>query len=159
MDTNLQIVQRLLELSRNELSYSIFPQPYDKEYIFLANVINDSRKILDHEFAEAFQQAVGQYKSSLAKNKKYGWFNKPERLIWINMQKNQLNYAVYGERHVRELKFNADLGNMAYKNLIEQIDCTVLMSAKQKKEHLKKCDAMLLEIIKEIETEDNQLAK
>ena len=40
---------------------------------------------------------------------KYGWFHDPEKLIWTNMQMNQLKFAIYGEGHTKELIFNEDL--------------------------------------------------
>lgn len=151
---NLEIITRLLELARNPLEYSVFPKEYKQEYVFLANVINDSISRLEHEFDEAFKYAVGRYKSSLKEDKGYGWFHSPEKLIWINTQLNQLRYAVYGERHVRELKWNEHLGDMAYRDLLDQIDRTVFMTPDELKEFNEKINQMALEVLNEILEEE-----
>jgi hypothetical protein len=155
MNDNLKIVERLFEMAKNELHYSEFPKAYNKEHIFLANYLNCAATDLEREFNDTFKYAVGNYKNSLKEGKKYGWFHSPEKLIYINMQLNQIRYAVYGERHVRELVFKKELGNAAYKDLINQIDCTVLMTDIQKKKHMDKCNKMAKKIMAEILKEEN----
>jgi len=148
---NLKIVQRLLELAKNELEYSTYPKPFKEEHIFLPNVLNSALKDLENEFSEKFKRCVGAYKSTLKEQKKgYGWFHSPENLIYINMKINQLKWVVYGDRFVREIRFNEELGNKAYKDLIDQIDCTVLMSETKRKAHAKKCNEMAIRIVNEI---------
>ena len=155
-NSNLKIVQRLLELSKNTLDYSVHPQEFKKEYIFLANVLNDSLDRLRHEFADAFKQIVGQYKNSLKEGKGYGWFHSPEKLEWIQTYINQLDYAVYGEKFTRQLKFKSELKNKAYKNFIEQIDRTVLMTPTQLKKHNAQCNKIAKEIMDEILAEEKK---
>lgn len=156
-DSNLGILKRLLEIAKNPLDWSVYPKSYKEEHLFLANVINDSIRVHEREFAEAFQQAVGSYKQSLEKGAGYGWFHEPEKLVWINTQLNQLKYAVYGERFVHEIRFNEGLSKAAYKDLIEQIDRTALMTEEQLMQHRAECNKLSQEIVdemlKEIEKE------
>lgn len=136
MSSNLEIVARLIEIAKNQLEYSTFPKQFKDEYIFIADVFTDSIKEHEREFDTAFQKAVGNYKSTLAQDGKgFGWFHSPEKLEWINMRINQMKYIVYGDRFTREIKFNKALGKDAYKDMIEQIDRTVLMSEEEKKAH------------------------
>lgn len=153
-NSNLQIVKRLLELSKNQLEYSEFPKAYNKEHIFLANVLNDARQSLEREFADAFKIAVGRYKASLEKSGEFGWFHKPEELVYLQMQIDQLKYAVYGESSVREIKFNESLGKAAYKDLIEQIDRTVLMNEKELEKFRAECERLSAEVLDEILAEE-----
>jgi len=153
-NSNLKIVSRLLELSKNQIDYSEFPKECRKEHIYLANVLNDSVKKLEWEFAECFKRAVGNYKQTLAKGKKFGWFHKPEELVYIKMQINQLLYAIYGERFIHEIKFKPELKNEAYLDLINQIDRTVLMTSKELKKHNEEINKMAKEIMDEILREE-----
>ena len=161
---NLQIVQRLVELATNTLDYSLFPKPYKEQYIFLANVINDSLSKIESEFNKEFERIVSCYKETLSgkgrfPKTKFGWFHNPEKIVYINTQMNQLRYAIYGERHVREIKFNEKLKNRAYKDLIQQIDCTVLMTPTQLKTHQSKCSAIAKRVMSEILKEEKRQIK
>lgn len=49
-DSNVKIIERLLELAKNPLVYDVHPKSYKEEYIFLSNVINDSCNIMEREF-------------------------------------------------------------------------------------------------------------
>ncbi len=153
-NTNIQIVQRLLELSKNEIGgYSIFPRNFKEERIWLANILSDSMRQHEAEFAQEFREIVGHYKSSLKEGKGYGWFHSPEKLAWKKMQINQLIYAIYGDKYTnaeKELKFNKKLGNDAYRDFICQIDPTVLMTPAQLKKHNSQCNKIASEILSEI---------
>ncbi len=159
-DSNLKIVQRLLELAKNQPGYNeerpLFPKSYDTEQIWLANVLNDSRNIMEREFKEEFQRVVAQYKMTLKEGKGYGWFHSPEKLEWIKMQINQLKYVVYGEEYIREIKFNDSLKNKAYKDFIEQIDRTVLMTPAQLKKHDAEINRISKEVMAEILKEESK---
>lgn len=152
---NLSICHRLLDLSKNELVYNVYPGNFKSEYIFLANALNDSISRLEHEFDDAFKNAVGTYKASLREGKGYGWFHAPEKLCYIRMQINQLLYAVYGDQFCHELVFREELGKMAYKDLIEQIDRTAIMTQSQLKSHNKKIEKISADIVKELLKEEN----
>jgi len=152
---NLEIVARLLEMAKNPLSYSEFPSDYKEEHIFLANVLTDALQHVEHEFDKSFQYAVGNYKANLRDDKNYGWFSNPEELEWLNMRKNQLLYAVYGERFIRTIKFNEKLGHDAYKDFICQIDATAIMTDEELKEHYKRVNEISKEILKKIKKSGN----
>lgn len=134
MNDNLDIVKRLLELSRNQLEYSSFPKPWNEEHMFLSNHLNEARHRIELEFNEALGKAVSAYKASL-KEREFGWFHAPEKLVYLRMQINQLIYAVYGNKYIHEIKFNKALGDEAYKDLIEQIDRTLLMTPLELEKH------------------------
>jgi len=153
-NSNLKIVSRLLELAKNPIDYSVFPKEYKEENIFLANVLNDSVKKLEWEFAECFKRIVGNYKESLSLNKGFGWFHRPEEIVWIRMQINQLLYAIYGERFVHEIKFNKELGDEAYLDLINQIDRTVLMTPEEVEKLNEEIGRLSKEILDEILQEE-----
>ncbi len=152
-NSNLQIVKRLLELSKNQLDYSTFPKPFKEEYIWLSNLLNDALSVARKEFSEAFQKAVGDYKGSLAEGKGYGWFHNSENLVWKQTKVKQIQYAIYGDE-IGEIKFNEELGNAAYKDLIMQIDRTVLMTEKELKLHNKEMSVVMKKIIDEILKEE-----
>lgn len=157
---NLQILERLLKLAKNSIEYNVMPQSYDKEYIFLPNILQYALVNLEREFNDRFQYCVNHYKMNLKEGKnKHGWFSSPEKLIWINMQINQLKFAIYGERHTRELVFNEKLKEAAYLDLINQIDCTVLMTSKQLEKHNRECNKMAMDILNEILEEEKQNKK
>lgn len=147
---NLLIIKRLIEIAKNPLTYSEFPKSYKEEYIFLPNILNSAIKDLENEFNEAFKYAVGNYKLTLEQNKGYGWFHNPSKLVYIKTRINQLKYIIYGDRCVNEIKFNEDLGNEAYKDLILQIDRSVLMSSEEKIEYYKQLEEISRELIDEI---------
>jgi hypothetical protein len=151
---NLKILSRLLEIAKNPLEYSLYPKPFKEEHIFLANHLNEARQRLEVEFNNAFKKAVGAYKSTL-KEHGFGYFHSPETLVYIRMQINQISYVVYGD-YVHEIKFNEDLGKAAYKDLIEQIDRTVLMTPAQLKKHTAECNRISKEIIDEILKEERE---
>lgn len=154
---NLKIVQRLVEICKNELQYDVYPKPFKEEHIFLSNELNYALVAREREFNETFKQCVGKYKSTLEKNKKYGWFNSPENLIWKYMYINQLKYIIYGERYSdKDLVFREELKEMAYLDLINQIDRTALMTEKELKEHQEKCNAMAMEILEELLKEEKE---
>lgn len=157
-NSNLQIVQRLLELSKNRMEgYTLFPRPFKKEQIWLSNVLNDSLNLMEAEFNRKFQEIVGHYKSSLKEGKGYGWFHSPEKLAWGRMQINQLSYAIYGDKFThKELEFKEELGNDAYREFICQIDRTVLMTPKELKEHNEQINRMAKEILDEILAEEKE---
>jgi hypothetical protein len=150
MESNVHIVQRLLELAKNPLEYSTSPKHFKKEHMFLSNVLSDSLRKHEDEFAKAFKYAVGTYKSNLAENKEYGWFNDPSQLEFINTYINQLKYAIYGDQFERKLKFNNKLGKEAYKDFICQIDRTVLMTPKELEKHNKQVNKIAGDILAEI---------
>lgn len=155
-NSNLEIVSRLLELSKNQIEFNVFPKECREEYIFLSNVLNDSVKKLEWEFAECFKRAVGNYKQSLLMGNGFGWFHNPEELVWIKMQINQLLYTIYGERFIHEIKFKSELGNEAYLDLINQIDRTVLMTSEELQKHNEEIDKMSKEILDEILREESE---
>jgi hypothetical protein len=150
-NTNLEIVKRLLELSRNQLEYSLFPKNFKEEHIFLPNVLNIAMTHYQQQFDKAFREAVGEYKSKLSEGK-YGWFHKPEELVWLRMEMNQIRYAIYGST-LTEIKFNKSLGESAYKDLIEQIDRTVLMTPKELEAFWAEINEISKQVIAEIEQE------
>lgn len=152
-DTNFQIVQRLFELSKNRLDYSPEPKGYKDAYLWLANYLNCAIKDLEREFNDKFAYAVSIYTMNL-REQGHGWFYEPETLVYKRAQINQLIYAVYGERSVSEISFKKELGSDAYRDLIEQIDRTVLMSEEEKKAHDAQCAAFAREIIDEILAEE-----
>ncbi len=158
MESNLHIVQRLLELAKNQIEYNVYPKHYKEEHIFLSNMLSDSLRKHEDEFARKFQEAVGQYKGSL-RDKTYGWFHSPEKLVWLNMEINQLKYAIYGERFVHELNFNEDLGNDAYRDFICQINRTVLMTPEELKIHNDEVNKLSMEILQEILAEEKERTK
>ena len=154
-NSNINIVSRLLELSKNKLDYSVLPKPYKEEHIFLANILNHALVNLEREFNDKFKIAVMSYKETLSgkgrfKKSKHGYFYNHENLLYINMQINQLKYAIYGDRFVHELKWNEHLGQKAYKDLIEQIDRTVLMEPDELRKHNKNVNKIANEILQEI---------
>jgi hypothetical protein len=154
--SNLRIVERLLELSKNPMEYSVFPKECRKEYIFLSNVLNDALNCAEHEAEKSFKQAVQYYKNSLDDGSEYGWFHKPEDLVWNYNKIDQITYAIYGEKHIRNIVWNDQLGKGAYKDLIEQIDKTVIMSEKEKKDHYKAISRISKELVKEILKNSNK---
>lgn len=157
---NLKIISRLVELSKNELHYSQMPQPYNKEYIFLANHLNAAIVNLEYEFQDAFRYAVGKYKQSLGESTTgFGWFHEPEKLIYIRMQINQLKYAIYGAEFAHDLIFKEELGSGAYKDLIEQIDRTVLMTPEEKKSYEEEINKIGMEVIKELLAEEKKIKR
>ena len=154
-NSNIQIVQRLLELAKNPLDYSASPKNFKQEHIFLSNVLNDSKARMEREFNEAFKEIVGQYKRTLKEGKGYGWFHDPEKLEWKQNYINQVDYAIYGDKFTRkQLKFNEKLKNKAYKDFIEQIDRTALMTPIQLKKHNEQCNKIAKEIMAEILAEE-----
>ncbi len=158
---NLQILERLLKLAKNSIAGDgIMPNSYYKEYIFLSNILNHALVNLENKFNDQFKYCVSIYKMNLKDGKnKYGWFHDPEKLIWTNMQMNQLKFAIYGEGHTKELIFNEDLKESAYLDLINQIDCTVLMTPKELEKHNKECNKIALDILSEILAEEKQNKK
>jgi len=158
---NLQIIERLLKLAKNSIGGDgIMPLRYDKEYIFLANILNHALVNLENKFNDRFKYCVSIYKMNLKESKnKYGWFHKPEELIWTNMQINQLKFAIYGESLTRELVFVKELKEAAYLDLINQIDPTVLMTPKELEKHTKECNKIALDILNEILAEEKQNKK
>lgn len=156
-DSNLHIVKRLAELAKNPLDYSVYPKPFRQEHIFLANWLNDALRQEEREFAEKFQRAVGKYKSTLSEGKGYGWFHNDENLCWSFMTIQQLKYVIYGEKFtLRQIKFNKALGNLAYKDLIEQIDRTALMTDEELKAHNEECNRIAEEVMMEILAEEKR---
>jgi len=155
-NSNLKIVQRLLELSRNEPGYNeerpMFPREYKQEQIWLANILSDSLHKEERNFKAIFTMAVAEYKMNLKKGKGYGWFNSgtAEKLEWSNTHINQMTYAIYGERFERPLRFKSSLKNKAYKDFINQIDRTVLMTPRQLKKHNSDINRISKELVKEI---------
>ena len=143
---NLSIVGRLLELAKNPLEYTVYPKECRQEYIFLSNTLQYAKVNIEREFNEAFKMSVGRYKQSLEKDKGYGWFHAPEKLVWLQMQINQLDYAIYGERFIREIRFNESLGKDAYRDLICQIDRTALMNEQELKEHQKQIEKITTDL-------------
>jgi hypothetical protein len=143
-------------LSKNKLEYTVIPKECKSEYIFLSNVINYALVNLEREFDDKFKYAVGNYKQSKKESKKkYGWFHGYENLLYIDMQINQLKYVIYGDKFVRQLKWNEELGDAVYEDLIKQIDPTVLMTPKQLKDHNNRISKMAKEIMDEILAEEN----
>lgn len=160
-DSNLNIIKRLLELGRNQMDgYTLFPRPYKEEQIWLANILSDSLRRKEADFAEVFRTAVGHYKSSLKEGKGYGWFHGAEKLVWAKMQINQLMYAIYGDERftatMQDLRFNEELGKDAYRDLICQIDRTVLMTPEELERHNEECNRMAMEILDEIKKEEEE---
>jgi len=156
-NSNLQIIQRLLELGKNPYgTYELFPQGFKTEYMFLSNVLSDGLARMEWEFTEKFKTAVNSYKQSKkASGKKYGWFHSPENLVWCNTYINQIKYAIYGDSFIHEIKFNPELKEKAYLDLINQIDRTALMTPYQLKKHNAECNRMSLEILEELTAEIN----
>ncbi len=152
---NIEIVQRMLEIGKNDLDYSVFPKPFKEEHIFLSNVLSDALRKEETDFNEDFKKAVGEYKRNL-KEKGWGWFYAPEKLIWSNTIINQLKYVIYGDRFIREYKFNETLGKGAYKDLINQIDRTALMSERQKKALNKRTSKLAMDILNELLEEEKK---
>ncbi len=155
---NLKIVERLLEIVKNELDYSHFPKPFKQEYMFLSNVLSDAKRKRENEFNEAFKEIVGQYKQTLAKEG-YGWFRAPEKLCWLRVYINQLDYAIYGGKDhydQKELFFNEKLKEGAYLDFINQIDRTALMTSEELKIHNEECNRIGLEILNEILAEEKK---
>lgn len=153
-NSNPQIVVRLFELSKNKLAYNYYPKPFKKEYIWLSNILNDGLRQVEREFSDAFRKAIGEYKQTLEKEGKgFGWFHNAENLIWIRTQYNQLKYAIYGDVW-EDLVFRAELGNEAYKDLIMQIDRTVLMSPEELKHHEEEWASVPREILDELLKEE-----
>lgn len=151
---NLQIVQRLLELSTNTVKWSVYPNDYNKEHLYLSNILNYAAHSLENEFSECFKKAVGEYTSSLKENKRYGWFYSPDKLVWKRTQINQITYAIYGKDYVHEIKFNEHLGKAAYKDLINQVDRTALMTPAQIRLHELKCNKIAKKIVDKILAEE-----
>lgn len=135
------------------MDYSLQPKSFKEEYIFLANVLNEALRRYEVDFSETFQKAVGNYKSTLAQGKGYGWFHAPENLVWKNTRINQLKYAIYGDTFVHIITFNKQLGKEAYKDLIEQIDRTVLMTPEELEVYRKECNDLAAEILEELKNE------
>jgi len=153
-NSNLAIIQRLLELGKNQLGYNekrpSFPRPYKEEQIWLSNILTDSLRNEEREFNEEFQKIVARYKMTFALKKGYGWFQNAEKLEWLNTKINQLKYIIYGDVFERPIEFNPSLGNKAYKDFIEQIDRTVLMTPAQLKKHNQQINKISKDILKEI---------
>lgn len=151
-NSNLKIVQRLLELAKNQIGeYNLFPRPFKEEQIWLANILHDSLHKHEAEFKAKFQEIVGHYKASLKDKLGYGWFHSAEKLVWKQMQINQLMYAIYGDKFQnKDLVFNKKLGNDAYRDFICQIDRTALMTPKELEIHHKECNKIGKEIVAEI---------
>jgi len=149
---NLSIVQRLLELSRNKMDYTLLPKSFKEEYIFLANVLHCAKKDYQQKFNDAFRDAVSYYKRNLEESGTHGWWNNPEELVYIQMQINQIDYIIYGGDVIeqKELKFREELKEEAYKDLILQIDRTVLMSDEELKEFNAEVNRLSIEICDEL---------
>src|SRR5688572_30163542 len=126
---NIEIVQRLFEIAQNQLSYSLEPKPFKEEHIFLSNVLNCALQDAEREFNENFKECVAHYKVNLEKSKsKKGFFHNVEKLFWGKNKINQLLYIIYGDRFtMTELTFKREHPD-PYKDLIEQIDRTALMT-------------------------------
>lgn len=157
MDSNLEIVQRLLELSKNERCFSndVYSVDFKKEHIFLSNILNYALVNAEREFNEKFKMCVNQYKGNLKNSKDgFGWFHSPENLIYQNAYINQIKYAIYGDRFIHVYSFKKELGKEAYKDLILQIDATVLMTPKELAAHQKRCNELAKEIIDEMLAEE-----
>lgn len=152
MDTNIQIISRLIELAKNELTYSEYPRPHKQEYIFIANALNAAVREVEIEFERAFREAVSHYKQSLANNNGRGWFHEPEKLVYLDMSRNQLLWAIYGHE-LKDIVFNEEMGESAYLDLINQIDRTVLMTEEERRVHLEECNSLALKILEEIRLE------
>lgn len=153
-DSNMEIVLRLMEMAENKLEYSAFPKPYKEEHLFLANHLNAALKLMETRFDEHFQHAVERYKTTIGENKGYGWFENVENLIFENAHINQLKYAIYGEEYVHEYKFNMELGNDAYRDLILQIDRTVFMTASEKRQYEDELNKISLGVLDELLKEE-----
>ncbi len=149
MDSNIKIVERLLELVKNGLEYSLRPKGYMTEHMFLANVLNDSLHRMELEFKDKFRNVVAEYKRNLSKGE-YGWFHKYDDLEWLNTYMNQVKYAVYGKDYIREIKFDDSLGKDAYRDFICQIDRTALMSPEELKAHNEELERISAEVVEEI---------
>lgn len=159
-NSNLNIVKRLALLSQNQVEYNEFPRAYNEEYIFLANWLNSAARDAENDFNKTFQYAVGNYKSTLKESGKgYGWFHNAGNLVHQANTLDQIHYAIYGERHIRGIRWNAQLKNMAYKDLIEQIDRTVLMTEAQLKKHRATCNKLAKKIMDEILAEEKKEQK
>jgi hypothetical protein len=150
MNQNLHIVERMLEIAKNTMEFSIYPKTFKEEHIFLSNILNDSKQKIQVEFDAEFKKAVGQYKLTLKEKKGYGWFHSPERIVWLKTRLNQLTYIIYGENYIKEIIFNDKLGDKAYKDLINQIDSTALMNTAQLKKHNADIARISKDIMKEI---------
>ena len=158
---NLKIVQRVLELAGNRLEYTVHPKTFKEEHIFLANVLNTSLSKLQDEFDKEFKKIVLTYKETLSGKGRFpksrlGWFHDPEKIIWINMQMNQLRYAIYGEEYTREIVYKPQLKARAYKDLIQQIDCTVLMTPAELKKHMAQCNKIAKDVVNKILKEEKK---
>lgn len=153
-NSNLAIVKRLLELGKNQPGYNekrpSFPRPYKEEQIWLSNILTDSLQNEEREFKEKFANIVNEYKRTLREKKTYGWFHGADSLEWSMVHINQLKYAIYGDVFERPLEFKQSLGNEAYKDFIEQIDRTVLMTPAQLKKHNQEINRISNDILKEI---------
>ncbi len=119
---NLQIIQRLLELGKNPLILTgDLPGDFKKEHLFLCNILQYAVVNLEREFNDAFRHAVNVYKVNLSDPKHgYGFFHNAENLLYLNMQINQIKYAIYGEKFIHVYKFNEDLKELAYKDLLRR---------------------------------------
>jgi hypothetical protein len=151
-DNNFQIVKRLAELAKNQLVYNALPRPVKEEYVFLSNMFQYGYAHAEQQFNEKFKLCVGNYKHTLEKEGKgFGWFHDADKLIWLRMRMNQFSYIIYGDDFIRdELVFKRELGNDAYRDLIEQIDRTVLMTPEEIKTMHEEMGLMMNDILNEV---------
>ncbi len=155
--SNMQIMKRLLEIAKNPKGSIGDVLPFKEQYIFLSNILNVALNDYEKEFDEMFNTAVNQYKNTLAnEGKGYGWFHSVDNLLYVSMQISQLKYIIYGEESasLRDYTFNEELKEGAYKDFIEQVDRTVLMTPEELKKHNEKINRLSLDILEEILKEE-----
>ena len=151
-NNNLEILKRLSEMCKNVFSYDYnINKDYKKEYIFLSNILNTASDVLEREFQYELQRVLNTYNQTLSIHG-IGYFD-VERLIHLHTQINQLSYIIYGSEQ-SNLVFKKELGDLAYKDLLDQIDVTLLMSFEEKIKYNNKIESIVRDMFNDEETQN-----